>query len=156
MKRNNKSGFTLLEIIIVVIIIGILASLALPRLFSTVENSRVSEAFNNMAVLRQSVERCRLQRGSLTGCDTVANLDIDDPNIVTNRLFNYTVTLDAAVTGYTIEATRGAHGNTTVDPTVDGALLDLIIDSNGSATRCAPAGAKQVGAYDPAKVGACP
>ena len=33
---KNKSGFTLLEIIIVIIIIGILASLALPKFFKTV------------------------------------------------------------------------------------------------------------------------
>ena len=45
---KRKKGVTLLEIIIVVIIIGVLASLALPRLFSTVEFSRSAEAIGGV------------------------------------------------------------------------------------------------------------
>ena len=41
---KRKSGFTLLELMIVVIIIGILAMLAIPRFFDAVESAKVAEA----------------------------------------------------------------------------------------------------------------
>ncbi len=41
-KLNNKSGFTLIEIIVVLIIVGILAAIALPNLFSNVSRSQGS------------------------------------------------------------------------------------------------------------------
>ncbi len=95
MKRN--SGFTLLEIIIVIIIIGVLASLALPRLFSTVEYSRSAEALSAIATIRSSLERCYLQaNGDYTECDESTGnldrvLDIDDPADSPNAHFDYYV-----------------------------------------------------------------
>jgi len=116
MKLQNRSGFTLLEIIIVVIIIGVLASLALPRLFSTVEYSRSTEALSSFATIRSSLERCYLQNnGTYTGCtlDSKAdsnNLDIPDPSDSPNAHFEYSVTSSDG-TGYTILATRNDVDN---------------------------------------------
>ena len=112
MKKHNKSGFTLLEIIIVIIIIGVLASLALPRLFSTVEFSRSAEALATMATIRGSLERCYLQsNGDYTNCrtatSTLGNLDIDDPATAPNAHFTYTIT-SASPAGYVLVATRNA------------------------------------------------
>ena len=36
-KMNSKNGFTLLEIIVVMIIVGVLAAVALPNLFGNIE-----------------------------------------------------------------------------------------------------------------------
>lgn len=39
-----KKAFTLLELVIVIIIIGVLASLALPRMFRVIEGTKAAEA----------------------------------------------------------------------------------------------------------------
>lgn len=112
---NKKSGFTLLEIIIVIIIVGVLASLALPRFFATVEYSRSTEAFVSLGAVRQALERCYLQRnGSYTNCTNFSNLDITNPANSPNAHFTYTIT-GASATGYTANAQRNTleGGSTT-------------------------------------------
>ena len=91
MKLRNKSGFTLLEIIIVIIIVGVLASVALPRLFSTIEFSRSAEAINTLGVIRSSVLRCGLMRSNdISTCNVFANIDFATADAVTEN-WNYTL-----------------------------------------------------------------
>jgi len=49
-----KKGFTLLELLVVIIILGILAALGLARYFRVVEKSRSSEARQVIGVIRES------------------------------------------------------------------------------------------------------
>ena len=42
MKKNNKNGFTLIELIMVMIILGILAAVAIPRYLETIEKSEIA------------------------------------------------------------------------------------------------------------------
>ena len=103
---KNKSGFTLLEIIIVIIIVGVLASLALPRFFSTVEFSKSTEAFTSLTAVRQALERCYLQNsGNYANCTNWNNLDVENPQNSPNAHFTYGITVGNA-TGYTVVATR--------------------------------------------------
>ena len=115
---KNKSGFTLLEIIIVIIIVGVLASLALPRFFSTVEFSRSTEALTSFTAIRQSIERCYLQRsGNYNGCTFANNaLDLENPATSPNSHFTYTITGTGGAgnpdaTSYRITANRNARDN---------------------------------------------
>ena len=107
MKLNKNKGFTLLEIIIVVIIVGVLASLALPRLFSTVEFSKSSEAMASFSSIRGSLDRCHLRKGTYDSCNDFTKLDIDDPEDITGAHFTYTIGSTSA-TEYQITATRTA------------------------------------------------
>ncbi|HOW36251.1 MAG TPA: prepilin-type N-terminal cleavage/methylation domain-containing protein [Candidatus Omnitrophota bacterium] len=110
MKRKGNAGFTLLEIIVVIIIISVLASLALPRFFKTVEYSRSAEALANLSTIRQSVERCYLAKGnSALNCGAFASIDVADPGLTPNALFGYGI--NAAADDWTITATRnGTQG----------------------------------------------
>ncbi len=107
--KNKKSGFTLLEIIIVIIIVGVLASLALPRFFATVEFSKSTEALTSLGVLRDSLERCYVAAGGTynpaAGACAIGNIDVADPSAVPGARFTYAVSGQSA-TGYVITAER--------------------------------------------------
>lgn len=127
MRAQNNLGFTLLEIIIVIIIVGVLASLALPRFFSTVEYSRSTEALNALGVIRKSVVRCGIPNDNVVGCDSFTALDIDNPGSEPGAHFSYGI----AVTGsnaFTITATRN-----TINGGTAGDLVRLAISGTGQA-----------------------
>jgi prepilin-type N-terminal cleavage/methylation domain-containing protein len=120
---KNTRGFTLLEIIIVIIIVGVLASLALPRFFSTVEFSRSTEALASLTALRQSMERCYLSHnGSYASCSVLTNLDLEDPGASPNAHFTYALGTPGT-NAYTLTATRlsrdGGDAASTIQITQD-------------------------------------
>ncbi len=124
MKLNkNQSGFTLLEIIIVIIIIGILASIALPKFFKTVEFSRSSEALVNLGSIRRAMDICYQPTLTYTPCTDFTTLSIPDPG---GAAYHWTYAWAVPTTNtYTITATR-----TTLD---GGTATDTIAITNAGA-----------------------
>ncbi len=62
--KNTQHGFTLLEILVVVIILGIMASLILPNIMGRTDQARVIAAKNDIRTLTGALKLYRLDNGS--------------------------------------------------------------------------------------------
>ena len=67
--KKVQQGFTLIELMIVVAIIGILAAVALPAYQDYTIRARMSEPLGFIAQMKTSVSECILSTGSVGACD---------------------------------------------------------------------------------------
>jgi prepilin-type N-terminal cleavage/methylation domain-containing protein len=70
-------GFTLVELAVVIIIIGVLGAFAVPRFLDSVERSKAAEAINYLSAVRAAMERFQVQQGTYS--DDLTTLDIQMP-----------------------------------------------------------------------------
>lgn len=89
---KNKSGFTLVELLAVVLIIAILTSAALPQYRRSVQRAEAMEALTNLKTIFESAKRYRSANSEaprkLTGLD-VSFFDADTPNASTFNIGSY-------------------------------------------------------------------
>ena len=72
-KSNLQAGFTLIELMIVVAIIGILAAVAIPAYQNYIVRSKVANAISSVNTLKTAVAICYQEAGGvLTNCSTGA------------------------------------------------------------------------------------
>lgn len=105
--KRQASGFTLIEMLIVVAVGAILASLAVASYSTYVQNSRRVEARASLSGLAQRLERCFTQFGRYDHDDCEIDAPYDSPE------GHYSIDLDELTAGtYTLSATpQGAQAN---------------------------------------------
>jgi prepilin-type N-terminal cleavage/methylation domain-containing protein len=116
MLYKEKAGFTLFELLVVVIIVGILAALGLPQFTKTKEHALGREAVANLKLIAAAQRLYAMETGSYypmpTGTDsniTTINsnlrLSIPNPSASSSRNWNYAVT-DTSAPSFSVIATR--------------------------------------------------
>lgn len=82
MKKRNNKGFTLLELLVVVLIIGILSAIALPQYKLVVEKSRMTEAITILRAIANAQDRFFMVNGRYATSYEMDKLDIEIPGVV--------------------------------------------------------------------------
>ena len=107
-KNRGQPGFTLVEIMIVVAIIGLLAAIAVPNFVRARQSSQTNACINNLRTLDGAKQQWALEQGKQS-TDTPANAEIqpyvgrgDSGNL--SRLYCPLVGPGLGMAGYTVNS----------------------------------------------------
>lgn len=138
MKRTT-SGFTLIELMIAVAIIGILSAIAIPAYGSYVLRARLTEAFSGLGSVQVAAEDYWSNKHTYIGfdTDTPSRMPPAGANFTfalsgaTDSAFTLTATGKAAALGFTYTINQAGQRATTAVPTGWTASTSCWIDRKG-------------------------
>lgn len=116
----NKKAFTLMEIMIVVIIMGVMVAFALPQYNKTVDRARLQDGVNQLTAIHSAMLIYRAQKGTILAGTNLTVTDLNEAlgiNIISNGLTYDYDALNVAAGDYQATAIWGGKTLTlTEDP----------------------------------------
>ncbi|MBN1787883.1 MAG: prepilin-type N-terminal cleavage/methylation domain-containing protein [Sedimentisphaerales bacterium] len=108
----KRSGFTLVELAVVIVIIGVLAAFVVPRFRNSIEQSKAAEAFNYLACVQTAQECYNAKWGTYASDVNSLEIKFNTPKYFTvaavaagstgdiESSWSLTLTRDGASAGY--------------------------------------------------------
>lgn len=114
-----RRAFTLLELLIVIIVIGILATIAVPQFLTAVEKGRIAKAKNALGLIAQAEKMFRAEQGTYEaftdpGANAALGEYIELIQVDNDRDWNYAVTGNETTFIITATKDRAPSNATTI------------------------------------------
>ena len=120
--RRNKSGFTLVEILVVLLILAVLGALVIPRILGRLEKAKQAEAFMNLGAIRSSEILLHDLSGKFVAAEDAAEIKSVLGLSIEGLFYNYKI-IDATDENFLAVATPMSL--------VENWLQDYAVDKDG-------------------------
>jgi prepilin-type N-terminal cleavage/methylation domain-containing protein len=133
-RKTNQKGFTMIELMVVVVIVGVLSAVAVPLYSKYIKNARVTEATGRIGEIVTASKTWAMENQDASGNPTWPSASGGIVDLSASDMFTYAITAgggaNATSNAYTITAT-GAAGDKMAGVTVAVTVADIY--SNGGA-----------------------
>ena len=132
---KSSKGFTMVELMVVVLIVGILAAVAVPLMSGRIDSSKWSEAKASMGTIASAIRAYAAEKGDFASAPSKADIGISD-NELDGTYFThgaYTITSASASGGQvSFVITCAVSGSTRANKPSKPASMTLTCNSDNS------------------------
>lgn len=145
---NKKQGFTLVELVIVMAVIGLLLAVAIPNFRAMQQEGSLTKVEGDLSTLKTAVTSYWRNQGNVYPADIHSSLTAATPSVITkvlsdpwntdstNSTYGYTLATDATFGSYFFLYTKGPGADTT--PTWDATNQRVKYSGSGRVVSNAP------------------